>query len=178
MDAETLHKFQAGDHVTFNRIMREYQKPIYYFILRMTGNVNDAEDLTQETFVKTYLERSKFRGDSSINTWIYRIAANLTKNHLRWKSIRNYLPLDTIARVLTATSENSQYEEIALREKDLLNHLQALSPQQRSIFLLKYFHGLSHKEVARILDISVSSSKTNFHYAVKSLKEMVRETNA
>jgi len=178
MDADTLHKFQAGDHTTLNIIMREYQEPIYYFILRMTGNVHDAEDLAQETFVKTYLERSKFRGDSSINTWIYRIAANITKNHLRWRSIRHYLPLDALARVLTATAEDTRYEEIESHEKDLLNHLQELSPRQRSVFLLKYFHRLSHQEVANILDISVSSSKTNFHYAVKSLKELVRENNA
>ncbi len=178
MDAGTLHKFQAGDHTTFTMIMREYQEPIYHFILRMTGNPKDAEDLTQETFVKTYLERTKFRGDSSINTWIYRIAANLTKNHLRWRSIRHYLPLDALARMVTAPSDDTRYEEIELREKNLLKYLQQLSPRQRSVFLLKYFHRLSHQEVANILDISVSSSKTNFHYAVKSLKELVRENNA
>jgi len=177
MDEETLKKFHDGDHTTFNKIMQEYQKPIYYFILRMTGNVKDAEDITQETFVKAYTERQNFRGDSAVNTWIYRIAANLSKNHLRWNSIRNHLAIDKMADLLTSDTDSSRYEAIETLESELIPYLEELPPRQRSVFILKYFDGLSHEEVANILSISVSSSKTNFHYAVKSLKEMIGADN-
>ena len=174
MTPERLRKYHAGDHETFNRIMEEFQEPIFYFVLRLVGNSADAEDLTQETFVKAYTERKKFRGDSAINTWIYRIAANLAKNHLRWRALRNFVSLDSVfAEVLNVREDNSS-EEIAERESELLIHLQELSPKQRSVFILRYFNELSHKEIAQIMNMSESSSKTNFHYAVTALKEMVQ----
>ncbi len=173
MDAETLHKFRSGDHKTFNTIMTEYQQPIYYFLYRMTGNEKDAEDLTQEAFVKAYLERENFRGDSAINTWIYRIAANLARNHLRWHALRRYIPIDSIARLFASGEETSSREEVEYMEKSLLKFLPHLPPKQRLVFILKYFHRLTHAEIARIAGISMASSKTNFHYAVNTLKQLV-----
>lgn len=173
MDSEQLKKFREGDHATFNRIMEHYQKPIYYFIFRMTGNATDAEDLTQDTFVKAYLERENFRGDSAINTWIYRIAANLTKNHLRWHSIRRYATLDTVLQFFTGDSGEDSGEDREILEKRLLHYVRQLPARQRSVFILKYYDGLTHEEIADILEISLSASKTNFHYAVKTLKEIV-----
>jgi len=177
MDSELLKKFKAGDHATFNRIMEQYQKPIYYFIYRMTGNAKDAEDLTQDTFVKAYLERERFRGDSAINTWIYRIAANLTKNHLRWHSLRRYAPLDAVLQFFFPESEESHYETMEALEEHLLDYVQQLPSRQRSVFVLKYYNGLTHEEISNILKISLGASKTNFHYAVKTLKEIVRKHN-
>jgi len=172
MDSEQLKKFREGDHATFNRIMEQYQKPIYYFIYRMTGNATDAEDLTQDTFVKAYLERENFRGESAVNTWIYRIAANLTKNHLRWHSIRRYATLDAVLEFFSGESGENPVAEREILEKRLLRFVQQLPARQRSVFILKYYNGLSHEEIAHILEISLSASKTNFHYAVKSLKEI------
>lgn len=172
MDSEKLQKYRNGDADTFNAIMDEYQQPIYYYIIRMVGDQTDAEDLTQETFVKAYTEREKFRGDASIKTWLYRIASNLAKNHLRWRSVRNFLSLDNQYPVLSTTDESEEFDTPA-REKELLGYLQSLSPRQRSVFILKYFNGLSHKEIGRILGISEGSSRTNFHYAVNSLKEQI-----
>lgn len=177
MDSEQLKKFKAGDHTTFNRIMEKYQKPIYYFIYRMTGNAKDAEDLTQDTFVKAYLEREQFRGDAAINTWIYRIAANLAKNHLRWYSIRRHISLDAIAQFFSPESEEDQTIKTETLEAHLLDYVQELPARQRSVFVLKYYNRLTHEEISDILDISLSASKTNFHYAVKSLKEIVSRHN-
>ena len=175
MKPETLRKYHAGDHKTFNEIMNRYQEPIYYFILRMVANEEDARDLTQETFVKAYTERKKFRGDSAVNTWIYRIASNLTKNHLRWRSIRNFISMDSAQGQLPVVSLETDDSTTVERERELLKHLQDLSPRQRSVFILRYFNELSHGEIAQILSISESASKTNFHYAVSALSEKVQE---
>lgn len=174
MTPEALRKYHAGDHTIFNEIMTEFQDPIYFFILRMVANEHDAEDLTQETFVKAYTERNKFRGDSAINTWIYRIAANLAKNHLRWRSIRNFISVDHAKDQLPTTSLDSQSDVTAAREQELLSHLQDLSARQRSVFILRYFQGLAHKEIAQVLGISEGSSKTNFHYAMTALTQKVQ----
>jgi len=175
MNSEIIQKYREGDHAAFNQIMLEYQQPIYFYILRMVGNPGDAEDLTQEAFVKVYTERQNFRGDSAINTWIYRIATNLTRNFLRWRSIRKFVTLDSTRDSLFDAADELQKETREEREKVLLKHLQNISDKQRSVFVLKYFNELSHQEIARILNISEGSSKTNFHYAVKSLKALIQE---
>ncbi len=79
--------------------------------------------------------------------------------------------------LLTSDADPSRYEELETLENELIPYLEKLPPKQRSVFILKYFDGLLHEEVANILSISVSSSKTNFHYAVKSLKEMIGADN-
>lgn len=171
MEPDQLKKYRQGDHEFFRQIMDELQKPIYYYLYRYVGNAGDAEDLTQETFVKAYTERDKFRGDSQLSTWIYRIATNLAKNHLRWRSVRNFLTLEALQNQIVEESEEEL--ERGKREHEIMKHLQSLPKTQRSVFILKYFNELSHQEVSHILGISLSSSKTNFHYAVTSLKTMV-----
>ena len=171
MEPDQLKKYRQGDHEYFRQIMDELQKPIYYFLYRYVGNAGDAEDLTQETFVKAYTERDKFRGDSQLSTWIYRIATNLAKNHLRWRSVRNFLTLEALQNLVNEESEEDVEREH--REHEVMNRLQDLPKTQRSVFILKFFNELSHQEISDILGISLSSSKTNFHYAVKSLKNMI-----
>ena len=171
MEPDQLKKYRQGDHEFFRQIMDELQKPIYYFLYRYVGNAGDAEDLTQETFVNGYTERDKFRGDSQLSTWIYRIATNLAKNHLRWRSVRNFLTLEALQNAVI--EESTEDFEWGQREHEIMNRLQDLPKTQRSVFILKYFNELSHQEISDILGISLSSSKTNFHYAVKSLKNMI-----
>ncbi len=171
MEPDQLKKYRQGDHEVFRQVMKELQKPVYYFLYRYVGNAGDAQDLTQETFVKAYTEREKFRGDSQLNTWIYRIATNLAKNHLRWLSIRKFLTLDALQNAVVET--DNEHKEKHNREEEILKHLQQLPQSQRSVFILKYFNELSHQDIADILDISLASSKTNFHYAVKKLKALV-----
>ena len=173
MDPQTLRKFHEGDEHTFSRIMQEYQQPLYYYIYKMVGNGEDARDILQETFVKAYTKRESFRGDSQVNTWLYSIAGNLAKNHLRWRSIRRFVTLGPDEYELPA--EELSPDEIDAMKAELLRYLDHLPRRQRSVFLLKYYHGLSHREVAAILDISEASSKTNFHYATKTLREVVKE---
>jgi len=173
MDSTTLEKYRNGDPQLFNEIMNEYQQPVYYYLIRMLRNEHDAEDITQETFVKAYTERKKFRGEASIKTWLFQIASNLAKNHLRWHSIRSFISLNS--RYPSLTSPDESGNEQTQREQRLLKHLQHLSPRQRSVFILKYFNRLSHREIARIMDISEASSKTNFHYAVNALKDRIQE---
>lgn len=175
MDHQTLRKFHDGDQQTFNRIMMEYQQPLYYYIFRMVGNAEDAQDVLQETFVKAYTKRESFRGDSQINTWLYSIASNLAKNHLRWSSIRRFITIGPNEHQLPA--DDDFQEQVEEMEEELLQYLDELPRKQRSVFILKYFDGLSHREIASILDISEASSKTNFHYATKTLQELVQGGN-
>lgn len=173
MDSKELKKYHDGDHAFFNGLIKKLQQPIYYFLYRYVGNATDAEELTQETFVKAYIDRVRFRGDAKLSTWIYTIAANLAKNHLRWRSLHKFLPVDSL--LYTIPDNIHDEPEINTKEKSLLKFIQALPRRQRSVFILKYFNQLSHQEISDILGISVSSSKTNFHYAVNSLKSMVNQ---
>ncbi len=172
MDSHTLRKFYEGDEQIFNQLMRDYEKPLYYYLYRMVGNAEDAQDLLQETFVKAYTKRKSYRGDAKVPTWLYSIAGNLAKNHLRWRSVRRFVAVEDSEHLFPA--EESNPGEIDQMEKTLLHFLQELPDRQRSVFILKYFQGLQHQEIAHILDISEGASKTNFHYATKTLQALIQ----
>jgi len=172
MDSQTLRKFYEGDAQVFNTLMQEYQQPLYYYLYRMVGNAEDAQDLLQETFVKAYTKRKSFRGDAQVQTWLYSIAGNLAKNHLRWRSIRRFVNVEESEHLIPEDEVNPT--EVDEMEQELFQYVQQLPERQRSVFILKYFHGLQHQEIAHILDISEGSSKTNFHYATKTLQALIQ----
>ena len=113
-DQADMERLMAGQDAALNVLMERHAGPIFQFIFRMLGDVDEANDLAQETFLRLYRARDRFRPGNRFTTWLFTIAANLARNHLRWRSRRPNLSLDaessatgqTLAEVLPSNSVN------------------------------------------------------------------------
>src|SRR5664279_5972824 len=94
-DRADMEKLQAGHDAALNDLMERHATPVFHFLCRMTGNEDDANDLAQETFVRVFKSRGSFRTEQKFSTWLFTIAANLARNHFRWRSRHPNISLET-----------------------------------------------------------------------------------
>lgn len=144
---ETLVKqSQSGDPAAFEPLMVKYQRMIYSLAYRMTGSLDDAEDLTQETFIRAYRNIASYRAASKFSTWLYRIAMNACLNWRQRETMR--------ANVQTHWVETEE-DRVPLAGSDAGARVHAallkLSPKQRAAIMLTIYDGFSHAEAAKIL---------------------------
>ena len=132
---------------------------------------DDADDLTQEIFIKIHRYIDTFREDAQLFTWIYRIATNECLSFLNRKKRRFFLPIGDVQQELTTkleTSDNISGDEIQLKlQKALLK----LPDKQRLVFNMKYFDELPYEKIAEITETSVGALKASYHHAVKKIEE-------
>ncbi len=158
----------------FLRLVETYQKPLYWHIRRLVVSHDDAEDILQETFINVYRFADSFKGESRLFTWLYRIATNECTKHFRKN--KNWLKnAEFIAdKMLGSLSENDNESS----ETMLVKFQQAilrLPEKQRVVFNLRYYDELSYDEIGQILDSSVNTLKTNYHYAAEKIKQYLIE---
>jgi RNA polymerase sigma factor (sigma-70 family) len=155
----------------FRQLIETYQKPVYQVIRRMVLIHEDADDLTQNTFIKAYRALDKFEGNSSLFTWLYRIATNESLTFLEKKKKRFFFSLDDHQEKMEAFVDQSPSlsgEEIQVKlQKSLLK----LPDKQRLVFHLKYEEDLSYEEIAQITGTSVGALKASYHHAVKKIEQ-------
>jgi len=154
---------------SFNRLVLENQEKIYSLFRRMVASHDEADDLTQETFIKVYKNLSKFRRESVPFTWIYRIAVNTGINYLRRQKIRQYIGLDSI----DLKSGDDVIYDSELTNSLLQKAIKKISPKQQMVIILRSYQGLSFKEVANIMDSTENAAKVNFSHALKNLKRVL-----
>ncbi len=156
------------DDETFKKVILDYRERIFLVILRFVRNREDARDLTQDTFVRAYRSRDSFRGDSSIYTWIYKIAINLAINY---KSRSR--DLSSIDDMTVISGGDDPSEGVLNRELagNIETALAALPARQRTVFILHYYEEKPHAEIARILGITEGGVKANYYQAVQKLKK-------
>jgi RNA polymerase sigma-70 factor (ECF subfamily) len=159
----------------FDRLYLENQPKVYRLALSLAGNAHDAEDITQEAFLRAFRAYDTFRNESSFFTWIYRIALNVANDHLKQ---RTKLPIQALTEdhgyvleqiIDPNPASNPENELLAhqARVKCLHCLTECLPLDQRKVFCLAITIGLPHKQVAEILGISVPSAKTTLHRAKK-----------
>jgi RNA polymerase sigma factor (sigma-70 family) len=132
---------------------------------------NDADDLTQETFIKINKAIGQFREDSQLYTWIYRIATNECLTFLNKKRKRYFLPIEDVSATLADKVDNSpgiSGEEI---QKKLQKAILQLPDKQRLVFNMKYFDDLSYEAISEITNTSVGALKASYHHAVKKIED-------
>lgn len=175
-DHEILRKFAHPDsrQVAFNQLIRKYQQQVYWHIRKMVIDHDDADDLTQEVFIKVWKNLAGFRQDAQLYTWLYRIATNECLNFLKAKKRRFFLPLhDLGAELAGKIDENAAFtgDEIQLKlQKALLK----LPDKQRLVFNMRYYDELTYEEISQILGTSVGALKASYHHAVKKVEEFLR----
>lgn len=138
-------------------------------ILKYVRNRDDAKDLTQEAFLRAYRSRNSFRGDSSLYTWIFRIAVNLALNFKERSRVSDFSSLDE-SRPFYSESDPSS----AIRDKELSGAIDRaialLPPRQRMTFVLRYYDEMPFSEIAGNLGITEGAAKANYHQAVKKMQ--------
>ncbi|MFR9552704.1 MAG: RNA polymerase sigma factor [Rikenellaceae bacterium] len=153
-------------------IMELYSKPIYWHIRRMVVRHEDAEDVMQECFINVYKSIGGFKRESSLKTWIYKIATNEAIRHCKKQRLDTQSYDDKSRLVNLFESENEI--DFSSAEAVLQKAILALPEKQRVVFSLRYFDELSYEQIAAVTGSSVSTLKTNFHYANTKVKEYVQ----
>jgi RNA polymerase sigma factor (sigma-70 family) len=176
-DSELLEKLRHPDskHFGFNLLVRKYQQRIYGHIRKMVIDHDDADDVTQEVFVKIFKNIHKFREDSHLFTWIYRIATNECLTFLQQKKRRFLLPLGDVESELMDKLSNSPYISGDDVQLTLQKALLKLPVKQRLVFNMKYFDDLSYEEIAAITGTSVGALKASYHHAVKKIEDLLKQ---
>ena len=164
-----------GDRPAFSEIVRLLMKPIVALTYRMTRDHDVARDLAQETFVTAWERVGTFRGDARFESWLYRIAYNKTLNHL--DRVRREVSPDAIGDELA--SDVASNPEASLHQSDLQADILAfaaqLPPQQRIVFDLRFYKGMSFGEIADATEKAVGTVKTHYREAVGKLRYFARE---
>ncbi|MFN0202598.1 MAG: RNA polymerase sigma factor [Bacteroidia bacterium] len=168
-------------NAAFETLVKSYQRVLYYHIRRMVQSHEDTDDILQNTFIAAWRYIEKFRGDSSLKTWLYRIATNEAISFLNTQKKQAKQDLEVVENAaLHSTSGHNQIDEATILRK-LQAAISMLPEKQRLVFNMRYYDELSFKEISEILDISEGGLKANYHHAAKKIeafltgKEMILE---
>ena len=156
----------------FDVIVERHRRLVYQLCYRFVGNHEDASDLSQDVFLRAYRGLGKFRGGSSLATWLYRIAVNLCLNRVG----RKVSPTEAIDDRQHIDTRSESAADRVLREEraaQVRRAVAALPPKQRATLILRMYHELSHEEIAGILGSSVGAVKANFFHALGNLKRQL-----
>jgi len=180
LDQEEKHIIQEyianKSNKAATQLIRKYQKFVFAVALRYVGSYDDAEDLTQEVFIKALYNLHKFNQNSSLKTWLYRITVNTCLSFIRKKKLMSFLRIDDNNDVIKKQKDFSpeQYYLGNELERRFLLELTKLPEKQRETFALRYFDNLSYEEISKLLGTSVGGLKANYFQAIKKLSEKLR----
>ncbi|HTT71651.1 MAG TPA: sigma-70 family RNA polymerase sigma factor [Anaeromyxobacteraceae bacterium] len=176
-DAPLLRAFLAGDEQAFGALVRRHQSTVLALLRRYAPDPDDARDLAQRAFIKAFeAARRSFwlraRGEVPFRAWLYRIAVNLGRNHVRDTRRWQRAPVGA-ADALPVQALGTAALERAERERALRASVLALPPRQREVLTLRIDAELPFREIAELLGITENNAKVHFHYAVRRLREIV-----
>ncbi len=174
-----VKRVRQGDLSAYDELVRRYQERIYGTVYHMTANHEDASDLTQDAFIKGYQALKSFKGGSSFYTWIYRIAVNKTLNFLKQRKNKAQMSLNDLdlqvehnPDLVSLISEKTPRREAGLTElqEKLNTAMQRLSEPHRLVVTLHDVQGLSHEQIAEIMDCNVGTVRSRLFYARQQLQ--------
>ena len=180
VDEEVLvRRVRRGSLEAYDELVRRYQERIYATIYHMTSNHEDANDLAQESFIKAFQALKSFKGGSSFYTWLYRIAVNKTINFLKQRKNRIHLSLNDLdfnaehdPDLVALISDKTPRREANLTElqEKLNTALMKLSEPHRLVVVLHDVQGLSHEEIAKVMDCNIGTVRSRLFYARQQLQ--------
>ena len=176
-NAELVRKSQFGDKAAFEQLVIRHQDLVFSLAYKLTGNIEMANDVAQEAFIRAWKAIEKFRGDSTFSTWIYRITVNTAWTLRKKAKKHNTLNIDDTYEPIVI-DEKKDPELVAINSdlsSVLVNALDKIPIEQRIIVELKNIEGRSHKEIADYLDISVTAAKVRLHRAHQKLRQILEE---
>ncbi len=173
-EKELVRRIRAGDRAAFEELLDAYETRVYRLALRFTGNVPDAEDVTQDVFLGVYRGLANFQGNSTLGTWIYRVAMNHCLEYRRKRRLES-IPYDEELTLATSDwredpAQSADKRELSARVEAALN---CLSPQHRDVIVLHELQGLTYQEVAATLNVPVGTVKSRLSNAFRRLRDLL-----
>ena len=170
-DLELAERCRAGDADAFEELYRQHSRRLFGLVFRMTGSAEDAEDLLQEVFLQVHRKLAGFRGESTLGTWLYRLAMNHCLDHLRGRQAKMSRATDSLDREEAAEPiAPDPIVPTAISRMDLERAIATLPDGCKAAFLLHDVEGFEHGEVAAILGVSEGTSKSQVHKARMKLR--------
>lgn len=175
-DADLIAQYQAGDVAAFETLVQRHQTALFTFLLRVTANYDQAEDLFQETFLRVLKALPKYREDGIFRHWLFRIANNAVRDNRRRDTARLRRVFADEDRMMAAVSPTTRPDEDAIN-RDLATRvedaLKELPEEQRRVFLLRAHADMRFREIAEAEGVSVSTVISQMRYAVAKLKPLL-----
>jgi RNA polymerase sigma-70 factor (ECF subfamily) len=182
-DQDVVLEARAGRQAAYRELVRRYERPIFSLIYRMVRNREQAEDLSQETFVKALNAIESYRPEYKFSSWIFKIANNVSIDHLRRREL-DTLSLDGSPHALTPEAIQASALQLGDRQETALEELEAkelggeievaiagLRPEYRACILLRHVEGRPYEEIATMLDLPLGTVKTYIHRARGELRQ-------
>jgi RNA polymerase sigma-70 factor, ECF subfamily len=184
-DAEVMLRVKAGDQPAFDYLVQKYRRPLVSFMYRMARNAAVAEDLAQEVFLRVYRSRESYEASAKFTTWLYRIATNLAVNHAR--DTRHERPEVMVsldepdeATGMTMDLANGEMtaEQAMVRRERLMGirrRIEALPERQRLAVVMHKYQQMDYQQIAEVLELSESATKSLLFRAYETLREQLKE---
>ncbi|KQC10674.1 MAG: hypothetical protein APR62_11725 [Smithella sp. SDB] len=184
-EAEIIARVLNGDRQAYALLIEEYKIPIYNLAYRMTRNIQDAEDLAQETFLRSFNQLFRYDAKRSFYTWLYTISLNIIRNHLKKSSSHRHYDSHEFEK--TSSTVDYGVKQVALqesgdsnecykeREEKLENCLQKLPPELCELLILRFYQGLSFEVISEITGLSLSAIKMRVYRGLEKLRKYMGE---
>ena len=173
-DLDLCRMAEGGNIAAFELLYERYHRRTYSLCLRMTSSQTEAEDLTQEVFIQLFRKIGSFRGDSAFSTWLHRLTVNQVLMHFRRRSVKNERTSEDGEMPEQAVRGTSDPNKMAVVDRIALKNAIAQLPNgYRNVFVLHDVEGFEHEEVARMMGISVGTSKSQLHKARLKLRGLL-----
>ena len=173
-DAQVVRDVLAGDRDSYRLLVRRYGDVLHGHALRMAGSPDEAAELVQRALVQGFKKLHTCREPERAGAWLFRILANLCKDHVRSPRRRD-VPLAAVASALPSDADPASDAADAEIRARVWSALDALTPEQREAFVLKHVEGRSYEEIAAVMDLSVASLKMRVHRAREALRGLLEE---
>ncbi|MDY0410247.1 RNA polymerase sigma factor SigW [Virgibacillus soli] len=179
---EKIRQVKKGDQAAYEDVVALFQNRIFQHCFRMLGNAHEAEDIAQEAFIRAYVNIHSFDDRRKFSTWLYRIATNLTIDHLRKRKPDYFLDaevkgtdgLDMYSQLAAGDRlPEEEVQDMELQEY-ILQQISSLPPKYRSVIMLRYLEEFSLKEISDIMDIPLGTVKTRLHRGREALRKKLR----
>ncbi len=179
-----VERCRKGDARAFEELVNLYEKKVYNLAYRMTGNAEDARDITQDAFIKIYSSLSSFRGDASFSTWLFKIVSNMCLDELRRRRRRSFVSLDEplrqedgdLPRQMPDVRMNPE-NEVEKRHIQAMVHraILSLTEDHRMVIVLRDLQGFSYDEIAEMMDCSLGTVKSRLNRARLALRRQLQK---
>jgi RNA polymerase sigma-70 factor, ECF subfamily len=187
-DEALVERTVRGDTHAYDELVVRWQRVIYNLVYRMLGKEHEAEEVCQDAFTAAYLNLKNFRREAKFSSWLYRIAINLSTSHLRKRQrtaaesldeMREKGTMADLEAVQWNVGPRSSIEDHAIeqdRARRVRGAMDHLSPECRTVLILKEYHGLTFKEIAEVLNVPISTVKTRMYAGLSEMrKRLARE---
>lgn len=171
-DIHLVKRACSGEEAAFEKIVENNKKKIFYLAFDLTGSPQDAEDLSQEVFLKAFRSLKTFKGEASLSSWLYRITLNTfldRKRKLSFRVEREYQSLEEGIEIVDPINPEN-HEESRQIQLHIETALEKLSPRERVVFVMRHYQDMPGKKVAKLLDISEGTVKSLLFRAIKKLQ--------